>query len=128
MSRKPKERTVDCSKAFPRRLCDLMQRNNITQQTLADEVGVTRQSISFYCNGKVSPDMETIVKIARYFGVSSDYLLGLTEMVPQKMTISEAVQMLIEEYEKAKQSTLADVVADPVGFALFRVFRENEGR
>lgn len=57
-----------------------MRRKNITQQTLADELGVSRQSVSYYCNGQSSPDWETIAKIARYFGVSSDYLLGLTDV------------------------------------------------
>lgn len=87
MSRKIKERSADYFKAFPRRLENLMKQNNITQQTLADELGVSRQSVSYYCNGQSSPDWETIVKIAGYFKVSSDYLLGLSEVDTPKTDI-----------------------------------------
>lgn len=66
-------------KVFPMRLTSLMAERNINQPQLADVLGVRRQTISNYANGQSSPDWETLVKIALFFNVSADYLLGLRE-------------------------------------------------
>ena len=79
MPRKRKEQPDNFNKAFPIAMRKLMERDAITQNELAEHLGKTRQSISYYCDGSSSPDWETIVKIADYFNVSSDYLLGRTE-------------------------------------------------
>lgn len=49
---------------------------NITQETLADALGVTFQSVSRRENGLAYPDVELIPKIAGYFGISADVLFG----------------------------------------------------
>ena len=49
---------------------------NASQQTLANYLGVSAQTISLYANGSSKPDWKTIVKIADFFHVSTDYLLG----------------------------------------------------
>lgn len=48
-----------------------------TQEQLAAAVGVIRQTVSNYMNGQSDPDWETLAKIAQYFNVSTDYLVGL---------------------------------------------------
>lgn len=67
-------------KPFPSALRELMKENNTTQQELAAELGKTRQSISYYCDGSSSPDWETIANIAKYYSVSADWLLGLSDV------------------------------------------------
>jgi len=62
------------------RLFELRQSRNITQQRLAIELGIDQTSISSYECGKYLPTVEVLVKIAEYFGVSTDYLLGLSEV------------------------------------------------
>lgn len=64
---------------FSEKLNDLMQEKNIKQKQLASELNITQQSISRYVNSEREPDYETLVKIAKYFDVSTDYLLGLIE-------------------------------------------------
>jgi transcriptional regulator with XRE-family HTH domain len=49
-----------------------------TYKTLAEHLGVKQQSVSSWANGVTIPDTKHIVPIAKYFGVSCDYLLGLT--------------------------------------------------
>lgn len=66
------------NKPFPSALRELMDKNKTTQQELADVLGKTRQSISYYCDGSSSPDWETLAKIAKFFSVSTDYLVGET--------------------------------------------------
>lgn len=68
-----------CGQDFSFRLRKLMDDNHISQQRLADYLGLkNRQSVAGYCNGRSTPDLGSIVKIASFFGVSTDYLLGAT--------------------------------------------------
>ncbi len=74
-----KEQSQDFNKAFPATLRKLMRESSVTQQMLTDYLGKkNRQTVSYYCDGTSSPDWETIVKIADYFNISTDYLLGRT--------------------------------------------------
>lgn len=57
----------------------LRNQNKISQQQLADVIGVTQQSINKYENHSVEPDIETLIKIADYFETTIDYLVGRTE-------------------------------------------------
>ncbi len=66
-------------KDFPTRLRTLLRDTRTTQATLAEYLGIARQSVAAYCSGESTPSWEGIVKIARFFSCSSDYLLGLSE-------------------------------------------------
>jgi len=48
----------------------------ISQQQLANAIGVSQQSVNKYENQDVEPDIAVIIKIADYFSVSIDYLVG----------------------------------------------------
>lgn len=63
---------------FNERLRALREDKDLTQTTLAKNVNVDQRSISFYEKGKFEPKIETIKAIAKFFNVSTDYLLGLT--------------------------------------------------
>lgn len=60
------------------RLKYLRNEKGIGQNLLAKELGVSNASISYWETGKQEPSAEAIYKIAIYFGVSADYLLGIT--------------------------------------------------
>lgn len=64
---------------FPERLRYLRKSANISQQTLGDAMNVTKVSISGYETGNRKPDTDTLQKLADYFDVSIDYLLGRSE-------------------------------------------------
>mgnify|MGYP002545968568 FL=1 len=51
---------------------------NISQVTLAKELGVTKQCISNWENDNILPSIEMLIKIAKYFNVSTDYLLDIS--------------------------------------------------
>lgn len=61
------------------RIRKLRERNNITREAFAQKIGVTYAAMSKYETGKRQPDYETLQKIADYFEVSADYLLGREE-------------------------------------------------
>ena len=64
---------------FGERLKALRAEKNIGQNRLARDIDVSNASISYWENGKQEPSAEVIFKLAEYFGVSADYLLGLTD-------------------------------------------------
>lgn len=61
------------------RLKYLRKSNNKTQQDIADILGITRPAYTAYEQGKRNPDYEILEKIADYYNVSIDYLLGRTD-------------------------------------------------
>ena len=69
----------DYDSVFSSRLRSLIEEKNISKQKLADEIGVSRQAISQYCDGSTVPNADKLLKIAEYFNVSLDYLVGNTE-------------------------------------------------
>ena len=50
--------------------------NNLSQDELAEKLGVSRQSISLWETGQTQPTLENIMALAKIFNVSSDVLLG----------------------------------------------------
>lgn len=58
------------------RLRQLREQSGLTQQQVADGVGLGKQAISQYELDKRSPDYETLERLCDFFNVSSDYLLG----------------------------------------------------
>jgi transcriptional regulator with XRE-family HTH domain len=61
------------------RLKKLRIDKKLTQEQLGEKINVTKVSISGYENGNRSPDTETLQRLANYFNVSTDYLLGRTD-------------------------------------------------
>ena len=60
---------------FSEILRSLLKTHGLTQRDLADYLGLKAQTVSLYCMGKSYPEFATLIKIARYFGVSLDYLI-----------------------------------------------------
>lgn len=68
----------------------LRQEKDMNQTQLADEIGVSRSAIAMYESGKREPDNETLIKLAKYFNTSVDYLLGNSD-VKEKTPSEEGV-------------------------------------
>ena len=61
---------------FASNLVRLRKENNLTQTDLGIELGLSKQTISNYETRDRSPNIDTLIKISRFFNVSVDYLLG----------------------------------------------------
>ncbi|MCL2578158.1 MAG: helix-turn-helix domain-containing protein [Defluviitaleaceae bacterium] len=61
---------------FPERLKELRKAKGDTQIAMAEFLGIRERSYQNYEQGKREPNYETTIKIADYFNVSIDYLLG----------------------------------------------------
>lgn len=69
---------------FAQRLKTLRKERGITQQQLADGVGISKGGLSYYENAGRTPDISILERFADYFGVTTDYLLGRTNAQTQK--------------------------------------------
>jgi transcriptional regulator with XRE-family HTH domain len=65
---------------FPARLRRLREEQGLTQSELGRRFGLSKQAISTYETGGSSPDKETLSRMADFFNVSVDYLLGRTDV------------------------------------------------
>ncbi|HCU0850052.1 TPA: helix-turn-helix transcriptional regulator, partial [Listeria monocytogenes] len=61
---------------FSKRLSELRKKKGFSQYKLADELGFSRGQVANYEQGTREPDYQTLLKIAEFFNVSTDYLLG----------------------------------------------------
>lgn len=59
------------------RIKELRISMNFSQVTLAEKLGVSKQCVSNWENGNIQPSVDMLVKIAKFFHVSCDYMLGL---------------------------------------------------
>ncbi len=97
----------------------LRTKNKLSQQQLADIIGVTQQSINKYENHKIEPDIQTLIKLAEYFNTSVDYLVGHTDIdhviesiVRYDLNQDEAI--LIDKYRRLskKQKNVVSILTD----------------
>lgn len=66
-------------KIFATRLRELRLEKGYTQQQIAEKLNIRQQSYIRYEYATGEPSLETLVKLAKIFEVSTDYLLGISE-------------------------------------------------
>ena len=64
---------------FGERLQQLRKERNLTQAQLAEFLETTQRRISYLESYKIEPDLLMLWKVANYFGVSVEYLIGMTD-------------------------------------------------
>lgn len=109
------------------RLKFLREEKGLFQSDIAKILGVSVAAVGFYENEKRDMSPETIIKLAEYFNVSTDYLLGKTDIRnPGKQiddVLNEAMIGMSKEDYEALTETQKKQIRD---FALF-VKNQNEG-
>lgn len=98
---------MDVTSMFSEKLRKL--RGDKTLQEVADSIGITRVALGYYEKGERKPDIEILYKIADYYKVSADYLLGFstaktrdieTQAITEKTGLSESVIEKLCYYHK----------------------------
>ena len=56
-------------------LKEIRKKKKLNQLKVAYDLSISREAISYYENGKRSPNLEMLVKFSEYFNVSIDYLI-----------------------------------------------------
>jgi len=65
---------------FPKKLRDLRKKEGVSQAEIAKTIGVTKSTIGLYETGDNVPDVKTLYKIADFYGVTCEYLLGRSKL------------------------------------------------
>ena len=60
------------------RIKDLREDMNLRQIDVAQKTGIDQRTLSNYETGKTNPDSYAIIKLAEFYGVTCDYLLGVS--------------------------------------------------
>lgn len=107
------------------RLFDLMSKTKTTQVQLAQAIGASQGNISDWKNGRSFPKSDVLARIADYFNVTTDYLLGRTdaksvtspsgaallELSPQDTALLDSFHQLNEEGQEKVLSYAKDLTS-----------------
>ena len=90
-------------KGLGARLCEL--RGDATQSVFSETIGVVQQTYAQWELGNRQPKLQELIRLAQHFGVSTDWLLGLTELKiqPQNANFNSDLQQRCTAAEKELQ-------------------------
>lgn len=91
---------------FSEKLIALRKGRELTQEQLAEQLNVSRQSVSKWESGQVIPEVERIIELSKAFNVTLDYLLKPSEIdelsVKTDMLEQQQKQLLAKEQTRTK--------------------------
>jgi transcriptional regulator with XRE-family HTH domain len=90
---------------FALKLKELRESSNMTQAELADVLGLKRATVTQYESGRISPSKNVLIKIANYFQVSVDDLIGQKESHGDENQFTK--MPISEELRKSNNYTLS---------------------
>lgn len=120
------------------RLRELRLQQGLTMKQVGADLGLAESTISLYENEKRQPDFATLAKFADYYGVTTDFLLGRSDLrspAPKSSSIDEEKEILrylqqIKDdpstrmmFDLAKGATLEEIKAT---VAFLKALREQE--
>ena len=87
------------------RIRDLREDRDLRQVDVSEAIGIDQRTLSNYETGKTNPESFAIIKLADFFGVTADYLIGRT-------TVNEiSTDDIIKKIDKIQQE-LSDISSD----------------
>lgn len=97
---------------FILRLTSLRKANNLSQLELGQIVNLSKQAINEIEKGRTTTRIEKLVLLADYFDVSTDYLLGLTEIkkIATQKSFTQDLQDLIMLYSKLQNDDKEKII------------------
>ncbi|GIO03019.1 hypothetical protein J5TS2_36870 [Brevibacillus halotolerans] len=109
--------------SFGERLRSLRNEKKLTLRKLSEELNITYSALGKYERNEREPDFETLEKIASYFGVMIDYLIGRTDIKTQNELLfinsMRDLEEKIKELPSAKKKFVMSIV-DSANFIINR--------
>ncbi len=88
---------------FEEKIVELRKQKGLSQEELAEQLGVSRQAVSRWELGQTLPDIPNLLQLCELFGVSADYLVKDEEQTVEKSDQSaKTIARLIREREKVR--------------------------
>lgn len=97
---------------FSERLKELRKTRKINQVNLGKYLNFGYTAIANYESGRNEPSFDTLIRLAQYFGVTVDYLLGLSDYPQNEKEISEEEEILLFVFRRLdsnEQKILLDI-------------------
>lgn len=91
------------------RLKEMRDKRGLLQREVADAVGVSTGSISFYEKGIKNPSQDVLTKLANFYGVTTDYLLK-GETIDIEESFPEGIQLLRRAKEELSEKDLSRMI------------------
>ncbi len=96
----------------------LRKKKNLTQSELANKVGTTQGTVGKWENGKLEPNLEKVVELAKELEATTDYLLGFYDVNAYDLSDEE-----VAELGQSKEETLKMFREDSI--KLKNMFKED---
>ena len=116
-------------------LMQLRQEKHLSQAELGNVIFVSGGTISNYEKGVHCPDVEKLVALAEYFGVSIDYLLGRSrsrlspdvfdQTLHEETTVGDVVQAL-QHFSPTRKRAICVMIADMETASMVHIQRKKE--
>lgn len=123
---------MNIKKTVGTRINAALVRCNVLQKDLAKELGVTDNTISYFCNGTRGPQLEQLPIIAKFLNTTADYLLGISDdpniskSAVDDLGISAiAVEKILEIKKKPNGAVLVDTLSKLIENELFEAFLQD---
>jgi len=107
------------------RITELRKNKKISQKELGELLGVAQNTVCNWENGRREPEYEMLLKLANFFGVSTDYLLGNSDSESSPCDISSdsaadsEKARLLEQFSRLSESEMQEAL-DYIRFQLSR--------
>lgn len=113
---------------FADRLRELRKISRMTQKQVAQILNLDRSTYAYYETDTTKPDYNTLVRIARMFRVSTDYMLGVTDTMAQGNRPEDMRYVLRDKPVEKGMLAGAEVIGDldPEERAIVMMFRQLE--
>lgn len=100
------------------KILKIRKANGLSQEELAEQLGISRQSISKWESGQATPELDKIIKLAEIFDISIDYLLqpNETDELKLKTSILEKQQREILQQQRKTQNRQFLIVSSFISF------------
>lgn len=89
----------------------LRNERNISQERLGKKIGVTRSMIALYESGERLPSLSALIELSRALGVTTDYLLGVSQEKGTYLDVSgltpkqiDSLDAIIENYRECDRA------------------------
>ena len=82
------------------KLVELRTARGVTQEDVAQSLSISNKTVSKWENGASTPDLPMVIELAKYYGVTTDTLLGLSEY--KKRSTAEEIRTLFEGLDRSE--------------------------
>ena len=99
---------------FHLKMIEYRKKNMMTQEELADRLGVSRQTITKWEKGTILPSLEYLIDLSRLFGVTIDHLVKDDDCICESSDVYKRQPIRLRR--------MRSVTASPISYALPRLF------